>query len=129
MGEESFGRDLGGIWEASGRHQEASGRHMGGIWDTSGGVWETSEGDIWGVYGARGHPGAREAVVKSGVPKVVKNTENSWCWRSQGTVSLAFWSLHLHVDPKFAATYADRSVNEADVHSNHPLQNRQDPYR
>ena len=70
MEEESWGRNQGGgIWEASGRHEEASGRHMGGIWDASGGIWETSEGDIWGVYGARGHPGAREAAWRQSVPK------------------------------------------------------------
>ena len=50
-------------------HLEASGRHLGVIWDASGGIWETSEGGIWGVYGARGHPGAREAAWRQSVSK------------------------------------------------------------
>ena len=36
MEEESSGRHLGGIWEASGDIWEASGRHLGGIWKASG---------------------------------------------------------------------------------------------
>ena len=48
------------------------------------------------------------------MPNVFKNEVFLQHLRSGATVSPAFWSLDLHVDGKFTATYADRSACDGD---------------
>ena len=115
---------------------EGSGRHLGGIWRQLGGIWEESEmhleasgRHLKGTSGGSMGPGGILEPERQLGGKVCQNHCVLQCLRSQGTVSLAFWSLDLHVDRKFTATYAARSAGEADDHPTHPLQNRQDPYR
>ena len=49
---ETAERQLGGIWEASGRHLGTSGSHLGGIWEL-GWPWESS-GRVWRHLGGPG---------------------------------------------------------------------------
>ena len=114
--------------EGSGRHLGGIRRHLGGIWEESGMHLEASGRHLRGTSGVYGPGGILEPERQLGAKCVQKHCVVQ-CWRSQGTVSLAFWSLDLHVDRKFTATYAARSAGEADDHPTHPLQNRQDPYR